>query len=85
MSENILVLSFELMMLGMGFVFIFLIVLVFATGAMSNLVTKYLPEPEPKPVVARKPSAAAAKAQIDSTTMAVIAAALKQHRSRHKK
>lgn len=84
MSENILVLSFELMLLGMGFVFVFLIALVFATGAMSNLVTKYLPEPAPTPVATRKP-AAAAKPQIDSTTMAVISAALKQHRSRHKK
>jgi oxaloacetate decarboxylase gamma subunit len=83
MSE-ILVQSVELMFLGMGFVFVFLAVLVVATSAMSNVVMKYFPEPLPQLVAPRR-VASQPKGQIDSTTMAVITAAIKQHRSRQKK
>lgn len=83
MSE-ILVQSLELLVLGMGFVFVFLMVLVWATSTMSSLVMKHLPEPVPQAAAPRR-AAPQPKNQIDSTTMAVIAAALKQHRSRQKK
>ena len=39
--------AINLMFVGMGFVFVFLIILVFLTGIMSKLITKYLPAPEP--------------------------------------
>lgn len=86
--SGILAQSFELMVLGMGFVFVFLAILVVATNAMSRIAMKYFPEPVVQKPAPARPTANASQpgsGQVDATTLAVITAALKQHRSRHKK
>ncbi len=78
MSEGL-----ELMAAGMGFVFVFLTLLVFATGWMSKLVTRYAPDPAPKIRAPRtEPSAPVDDQQ---QLLAVISAAIHQYRARHKK
>ncbi len=73
----------NLMIIGMGAVFVFLILLIFATGIMSSLITKYLPETEP-PVIPKRPTNQATTQTTDGQLMAVITAAIHRHRSRHK-
>ncbi len=63
------------MLFGMGTVVVFLTLLVFITSGMSALVAKYWPPPEP---------AAPASPAVDGRTLAVISAAIHQHRSTHK-
>jgi oxaloacetate decarboxylase (Na+ extruding) subunit gamma len=72
--------GFGLLVLGMGFVFLFLVLLIYATGVMSSLLTKYFPEAVS---VAKKssPSATAQQAPVDANLKAVIAAAIHQHRN----
>jgi len=60
----------SLMMVGMGTVFFFLTVLVFATVAMSRLVSKL------------QPAAAEKSESISREEVAVIATAIKRHRAR---
>lgn len=74
-----------LMLFGMGFVFLFLTLLVFSTAFMSRLILKYGGE-EPVPVsqAATGKTAAIAKQQQDEQLVAVISAAIKQYRSRHR-
>lgn len=82
--NNLINEGLNLMMFGMGFVFVFLTLLVFATGLMSRLVTKYIPEPAPVAPKSRKAAAVAAPAAADdSQLVAVLSAAIKQYRSRH--
>ena len=80
-SSNLINEGLTLMVFGMGFVFVFLTLLVFATGFMSKLVGKYLPEPQPAApkAVPTAPAAVADEAQL----IAVITTAIKQHRNRH--
>jgi len=52
MPSDILSESFQLLIYGMGTVFIFLYILVLVTTAMSRLVLRFAPEPEP--VIAKK-------------------------------
>ncbi len=69
-----------LMVLGMGFVFLFLVILIFATGYMSRLLNHFFPEVPvvtPKSVVAVPSSEA-----IDPQLVAVISAAVHQHRNK---
>ena len=75
---SILEQGLDLMLYGMGTVFVFLTVLVFATRAMSALVGRF--EPEPAPVAAQPPRAAAADEQL----LAVISAAIHAHRQSRK-
>jgi oxaloacetate decarboxylase gamma subunit len=83
MQATIMEQGVDMMIFGMGTVFVFLTVLVIATTLMSALITRYLPEPEPLPV--RQPRPATALQQgVDPTTLAVIKAALEQHRRHHK-
>ncbi len=83
-ANNLINEGLNLMMFGMGFVFVFLTLLVFATGLMSRLVTRYIPEPAPiarkSPRLAATPAAAAAD---DQQLVAVISAAIKKYRSHH--
>lgn len=76
MSEAI-----NLMLVGMGFVFVFLTILVFATSAMSKMILKYAPAPEPKAPVAPPVTPASNDAQL----LAVLSAAVDKYRSDHKK
>ncbi len=75
MNGDLINQGLELMLFGMGTVIVFLTLLVFATSAMSALMRRFAPEPEPVPVAA--PGAAN-----DPQLIAVITAAIKQHRSR---
>ncbi|MEH6345453.1 MAG: OadG family protein [Bermanella sp.] len=65
---------------GMGTVFVFLIILIFATSLMSKLVNRFLPEapaaPAKVPVVPTQ--------GVDPQLLNVLAAAVKEHRSRQK-
>ncbi len=83
MSELITA-GFNLALYGMGFVFIFLILLVIVTTFMSTLVQRYMPAPAPVvprrstgKKTARGPSANADQGKL----VAVISAAIRQHRS----
>ncbi|MCX4025250.1 OadG family protein [Endozoicomonas sp. SM1973] len=73
----------NLMLFGMGFVFLFLTLLVFATGLMSRLITKYSNEEIPS-VSQPAASATVVATQQDEQLVAVISAAIKQYRSRHR-
>ena len=77
MSEGV-----TLMMLGMGFVFSFLVVLIFATTAMSKVVVKFFPEPEP--VIPAPVAPAQTGNGVDPKLLAVLKAAVQEHRSRQK-
>ncbi len=83
-ANELLLEGIELMLLGMGIVFAFLILLIFATKGMSALVTRFAPAPAPvikappKKVVA---SGAVAPEQ-DAELLAVLQAAISQHRAR---
>lgn len=79
-SSNLIMVGLELMLLGMGSVFVFLIVLVVVTTGMSRVLTRFFPEAAPVPKApARRAKAPAA---IDSELIAVIGAAIQQHRKR---
>jgi oxaloacetate decarboxylase gamma subunit len=73
MPADLIAQGFELMLVGMGTVFVFLTVLVFATTAMSRLVTRFFP-PEEVTVVVKGVSA---------EEVAAITAAIARHRQRH--
>ena len=74
--------AINLMFVGMGFVFVFLIILVFLTGIMSKLITKYLPAPEP---VVAKIKAKKINTSSDAQLLAVLSAAVAEYRSDQKK
>ncbi len=90
-SSNLINSGLTLMLIGMGFVFIFLTLLVFATKAMSFLITKYeksvgvLPEegvPSPTAVI---PHVGPSHVQPDDKTLiSVLSAAIHKYRSRDK-
>ena len=65
---------------GMGTVFTFLIVLIFATTIMSKLVTKYFPD---APAAPAKKTVVPSQG-VDPQLLKVLAAAVKEHRSRQK-
>ena len=70
------------MLYGMGTVVLFLALLVLATTAMSGIVSRYFPQPEPPPVTARVRSPGeAATTELDPGVVAVITAAIAQHRN----
>jgi oxaloacetate decarboxylase gamma subunit len=84
MQGDIVAQGLELMLFGMGIVVLFLGLLVLATAGMSALITRHFPQPEPLPVTARtrtpgKPVAA----ELDPGVVAVITAAIHQHRKTH--
>lgn len=66
--------GFDLMVYGMGTVFVFLGILVVVTSLMSNLVSRFSPEPEPAPI----PPANASS--VPGPHLEAIKLALKQHR-----
>ena len=78
MSTSIVDQGVELMLFGMGTVILFLGLLVLATTLMSRILARYCPEPEPTPTPARVPGTPVAA---DSELVAVISAAIHQHRN----
>ncbi|MEX0739590.1 MAG: OadG family protein [Pseudohongiella sp.] len=84
MSELIAA-GFNLALYGMGFVFIFLILLVMLTTLMSSLVQRFLPTPAvtmPRRSSGKKqPQRPSSKATDQGKLVAVISAAIRQHRS----
>ena len=75
MEDSLITSGVELMLFGMGTVVVFLTLLVVITGAMSALVKRYLP--------ADAVAATAESAPVtDQTLLAVITAAIHEHRSR---
>jgi oxaloacetate decarboxylase gamma subunit len=82
MQGDIIAQGMELMLYGMGTVFVFLGLLVLATTGMSGMITRYFPQPEPPPVTARtRGQANAAPGELDPGVVAVITAAIHQHRN----
>lgn len=82
-SSDLMEKGVELLLLGMGSVFIFLILLVVVTTLMSKAIGRYFPEPIAVP--AGKKSAAKPQGksgEVDAQTIAVISAAIRQHRAR---
>ena len=77
MNADIVEQGVELMLFGMGTVIVFLGLLVLATTFMSRTVARYFPEPEPAPA---RPAANAVGN--DGELIAVISAAIQQHRRR---
>ena len=69
----------ELMLAGMGIVFLFLTMLVLAINLMSSLIQRFFPE-APNLVGTVTTSSSG----IDKNIVAAIAAAVHQHRSKHK-
>jgi oxaloacetate decarboxylase gamma subunit len=65
----------ELMLYGMGTVVAFLTLLVFATGLMSTIITRFFP------VAAEVDEPRAVTPAADTTLLAVISAAIHKHRS----
>ncbi|WP_026244756.1 OadG family protein [Dasania marina] len=81
MQQTLMQQGTELMLYGMGTVFVFLTLLVVLTTIMSALIQRFV-KIEP-PVVATatgRPTTTATQA--DSQLVAVITAAIKQHRAR---
>lgn len=71
----------ELAMYGMGTVFLFLSLLVVATRLMSSFILRYYPDAKP---AAATPGLPGAAPDPDPRLLAVISAAIQQHRSRTK-
>jgi oxaloacetate decarboxylase gamma subunit len=97
MQRDIVAQGLELLLFGMGTVVLFLALLVLCTGVMSRLIARYFPEPPapaapwpgaPQPAApqpaAPQPAAPqpAALQPVDPRLVAVIAAAVRAHRSR---
>ena len=80
MQATLLEQALDLLIFGMGTVFVFLTLLVFAVNLMSRFIQTFFPEPviEEAPVATRKTASDA----IDPTTLAVIQAAIRQHRDK---
>ena len=80
-SSELLMEGVELMVLGVGTVFVFLVLLVGLINLMSALINRFFPEAAP--AAAKPKRIAAATAQpIDPELLAVIGAAVSQHRAR---
>lgn len=84
MSE-LMIDGMNLALYGMGFVFIFLILLVILTNLMSSLVRRYMPAPviaAPRRNTSKRPAAGGKQGSEDQGRLvAVISAAIRQHRS----
>jgi len=84
MQEDIVAQGFELMLYGMGTVVVFLALLIATTTLMSRVVGRYFPEAEAV-AVTRAPATTApiSKAGAEAELVAVISAAVQQHRKKH--
>lgn len=74
--------ALDLLVFGMGTVFIFLALLVVAINLMSRCVSTFFPEAIAVESIPQ-PKTTNDKADVDSTTLAAIQAAIHQHREKH--
>lgn len=82
-SSDLVMEGVELMFMGLGTVFVFLIMLVGLINLMSFIINRFFPDAAP--TVAAPKRAVVANAQpVDSETLAVIGAAVSQHRARRR-
>ena len=87
MQGDIVAQGVELMLFGMGTVVVFLALLVVATTAMSRIVARHFPEPEPpadKTPQRLRGSVAQLPPEQDPNLVAVITAAIHRYRARRK-
>jgi len=93
MADTLMQQGTDLLLFGMGSVLVFLTMLVIAMVAMSALVRRWFPEPEPVPAKNRASGAAQSSgpasqpkpaSQISGKTLAIIKAAIEQHRTRRR-
>lgn len=85
MENDIVAQGLELMLYGMGTVVVFLGLLIVVTGAMSTLITRFFPEPQAPVLVPSIGSKGGPAAPADGEVVAVISAAIAQHRNRKNK
>jgi len=84
MQDEIVAQGVELMLYGMGTVVLFLALLIVATTQMSRLMARYFPETELAATPSPQRVAAPATNAEDPNLVAVITAAIQQHRARRK-
>jgi oxaloacetate decarboxylase gamma subunit len=84
MQGDIVAQGVELMLYGMGTVVVFLALLVVATTFMSRFITHYFPEPESSADAALRKLHSKITPAEDPNLVAVISAAIHQHRSNKK-
>ena len=72
----------QLMLVGMATVFVFLTILVLATSLMSRLVNRFAPSVALEPGSGSESVMSPSLAGVDATRIAVMAAAITQHRQR---
>ncbi|WP_111640456.1 OadG family protein [Marinimicrobium alkaliphilum] len=85
MQEDVMEQGLDLMLYGMGTVLTFLTLLVVATLVMSFIVRRFFAEPEPAmPKERAGQSQSAPAAAVDDKTLAIIKAAIAQHRDKQK-
>lgn len=81
--SDLILLGFELMLLGMGIVFTFLIILVFALKLMSRIAAHFEHIPDPQQQQPFLTTAAIAEKPANTALIAVISAAVTRYRSSH--
>lgn len=74
----------ELMLFGVSTVVIFLSLLVLAIGLASRVIQRFFPEAVPAQPARSPVPPAASEPTVDAERIAVIAAAVYQHRQRHR-
>lgn len=83
MQETLMQQGLALMAFGLGTVFIFLTVLVFATVLMSAVIQRFVATPA-SALSVPSPVSSVSEPHLDDSLVAVISAAIHQHRQRRK-
>jgi len=81
MDSSLIDRGLDLMLFGMGTVFVFLTILIFATTAMSAVITRWFPEKIVEASKARRAMPALGSV-VAPTTLKILQAAVDQHRKR---
>lgn len=84
-NSSLLQEGLSLVAFGMGFVFVFLTLLVFATALMSRLVMSFAPAPVEQEKPPRHTPDTDESAERNDEVVAVISAAIKHYRQRHRR
>lgn len=82
MESSLIDKGLDLMLFGMGTVFVFLTVLIFATSAMSKVITRWFPEKIVEAPARRKPAPVLGTAAVAPATLSILQAAIDKHRNR---